>query len=674
MFIQPPDDSDGEETIPADSPASAVGNGTAKQPRIKVGREHVDVVAFAREPFTEGQIPRHEASFLKAVSEQLGDCSPEDTLVRSYARAVTDPATALIKLKSPLDTTGTVQGRVVSVRADLYPLTVVPGPQPRGRTGREFRSTADPVVGTTPAGQISYTYDSPQHLRTATRDAVSRTITGAQKRGRAGEIVATGVRREITGHLAAVHFRDGSATQHILVVRDGITRWATSQMLIWDLVGKAPATAADVIVEKMLPQHLLTDTADERALSKYWMKLVGKVASEYRDGITTEGPSERSVVLRQALRLPATTYLAMEDGGDALPGAVDRIVADIHTDVESWSRDDENFHNAHGVLESMHASGELSLAEYEMCVDPCNLDNPLRRAVAISALMLGEKYELFKREVRRQGLRGAVRAQHVAELLAPVLTEPWSQVKGVGSAWGYAGALPEVESFTPAHPDDYLELVQDAVAGDVDAMSELRLAGSIALIANGIVSTTLVGGSGGAAKKTERMALDELFRGLLATEEGLTQLAVAANAFRPTEPDKRNPLPYVDMSREDRASRDGAGVPAGPGGKGRMDAGDLVGLAKEGLPDSGTKGGGDPTGGDEPLSDQEKASHDLDRNLDELPARVEGLATFLENIGALRLKSERSEALFAAEKVNDMQQQVLRAQAALLSLQFPVTS
>lgn len=547
---------------------------------VQFGAEQVEIISAATDLPSEAELPRHEASFLKAARESLGAQCPDQLAIRSFSRAVFEPASALAKLRAPLDATGAPQGRVRSVRADLWSVAVIPGPQPRGRTGLEHRSTPDPEVTHSRDGLIKYVFDSPRHFVNHTIDAVARTISGAVKRGRPAEILATGVRRDVTTHLAEIAFRDGSVSQFVLVVRDGITRWASTQLLIHGLAGADAVRDSRVIVDEMLPYDALTGR-DSRALSKRWQARSKRLATEYRAGVTSQASSERALTLRQALRLPATTYFAMDQPATDMAAAIERIVADMHTDVEKWSEDDEDFHNARSLFASAHEAGYVPDHIASLVREPGQPAAALQRAVSIAYFAMGAGFEDLKTQMRRQGLGRKVRREHVSRVIAPLLTEPWSSVKGTGKAWRYRGALPEVGTETPTHPANYLDLVAPAARGEVEAMTELRVAGSIALLATDVVSSSLVGGSGAARDRTvPLMSFDTLFEGLVRTERGLTQLALAANAFDPSG--RNNPFPVVNLEAPGQAWYDGGGFPSGPDGE-PLTQKVLATLAQEGV-------------------------------------------------------------------------------------------
>lgn len=70
----------------------------------------------------------------------------------------------------------------------------------------------------------------------------------------------------------------------------------------------------------------------------------------------------------------------------------------------------------------------------------------------------------------------------------------------------------------------------------------------------------MVGGSGGSRFALAfRGSVDAVVAALTRTEEGLTQLALAANAFRPARLARDARLPSVDMTSADRIARDGLG-------------------------------------------------------------------------------------------------------------------
>lgn len=629
-FVEPDHNPDEPGTLDGNDPEQGTTG-----PRVKVGSDLVDVVVQAPAPALEN-LPRHESSFLKTMTASLGRQSPEPDLLRSYSRAVADPATALAKVSGPWDWTGTVHGPVMSVKADLLTCATLPGPQPRGRTGRSYRSASEPVVDHTDTGQIRLTFESVDHLVLWLTESIARTAARGIKRGRHLEIAATGIRREVAGHLAILSFRDGTADQAVVLVRDGITRWTCAHVLRLGLHSKSPEAAAKAIVADLIPTAKLAGTTDGRALSKHLHDRAKKVQGEYEDNLVAGRQNERAFLLRQSTRMPAITHLALAEGTTGMAAALDRIVADVHTDVEAWEDEDADFHNVRAVLEAMHEAGSLPRGLYDLVTAPDAL-TPLRRAVTLAEYAMGTGYVPVKTEMRRQGLHKAVQAHRVSALFGPVLTEPWSVVKGVGNVWGYSGALPVLKrQVALRHPGDYLDLVGPALNGDGDARDELRLAGGIALIANGVVTTSLIGGAGGSKGTSKRMALTTLFDRLCKSEVGLTQLAVAANTFDPTA--AKNPVPAVDLARSDRVKRDNVGAPVGPNSGPGITGQDLMALVGPG-PDEDD----DPGPGPDPQAD-------LEESLSELDASTAALTGLVTNIQRLRVEAAAKNPVIATDK------------------------
>ncbi len=635
-FLQPAADPVGD--------AAMAPVGDREHPVLHIGNAAIEVVALAPAPSLV-TLPRHEASYLKAIETALGVRAPEPGLVRTLSRAVADPTQALAKLGAPLDWTGTAHGPVISIRADVLASGVLPGPQPRGRTGRDYRSAPEPSVEHTDRGQVRLVFDDVEHFVKWLQDSIARTMDRAIRRNRHLEIAATGVRRDVACHLAVLSFRDGSADQYVVLVRDGISRWTSAQVLRLGLESKAPADAAAQIVSALVPKAKLTATTDTRALSKQMHVVATKVQQEYEGNLTPSGPTERAILLRQANRMPATIHLALRDDGPGLAAAIDRIVADVHTDVEKWDEEDADYHQARTVLEAMHDNGVLSDEVYQLV----GIENtsPMRRAVSLAAFAMGEGFEPIKTEMRRQGIFKSVWARRVTELMGPVITEPWSQIKGVGTVWGYDGALPVLgRTLVPSHPDDYLDLVRPALDNDDDARDELRVAGSIALISNGVVTTSIIGGAGG-SKRRDRMSLNTLFARLSAAEEGLVQLAIAANTFAPDS--GVNPVPAVDMTQPDRIRRDGAGAPAGGQGGTGMLGQDLVALAKRLVPE--TEDPDDPTPDDDPVVTADRAVTD---GLEALEDAIDNMAASLDQIERNRVPGGRVSPVVASTKAQEM--------------------
>lgn len=627
-----------KEPIESGRPAIAVGELIAELANLQI-------TARLRPRPTIGRVRSRPGQLItKALTEATSGVafSAPPEAGRTIARTTDDPDMAAAQIAGAFRV-ATPEGELLAAHYEASTPMLLPGPQPRGMSTTRVGDPLWPAA-TIREGIPCYEFDSPAAHRRTTAGDIARTVHDLRARKRPAEILATGVRQELATHLAILTFRDGTPDQWVILIRDGITRWTACMMLGVGIADGEKLTAKQVgdrIVEALLPAGRLAriDNADayqtaQHALRTAWLR-------EYEaDTLPARGnlePSlgQRAIHLNQMIVVPTRLYLPTDVYGEMI-GAIDRMVADIHTGQEKWDDDDQNFKQTLDILYAMHRQADLSDGELALVLEVDDELNPLARAAMIAKLLLNDKYAQFKAQIRRQGTYGAVHLHHAVDLLAAVISRPWAGVKPLGSAWTYKGVLdsefPHFSHIRLSSPKSYLDLVPLAVDGDQDALRELRLVGSIALVANGRVSTTLLGGSGGAKERVRRIPFAELFRGLVATHKGLTQLALAADWFHADFEPASDPLPAVDMDAPGFASLDSNGHVrnAAIGG---VQMQQLVDLALEGLqlPDD------DPDDDVDPI---EHARTLMEDRLKQLASDAEGLNTLVKSINELRGRAQ----------------------------------
>ena len=138
----------------------------------------------------------------------------------------------------------------------------------------------------------------------------------------------------------------------------------------------------------------------------------------------------------------------------------------------------------------------------------------------------------------------------------------------------------------------------------------------------------VVGGSGGSKTKLDfRGAVNITIDALTQTDEGLTLLAIAANAFKPAQKAEKSRLPAVDMEREDRVQRDKAKQPV------RVTEKQIASLAAEGDPTRATNKHDE----DDDSSDEQQTDEELLQGLAaELPDAAAALLKDVEQVKRLR--------------------------------------
>lgn len=564
--------------------------------------------------------------------------SPPPEAGRAISRTTDDPTAADAQIAGAFRV-ATPEGELLAAHYEASTPMLLPGPQPRGMSATRASEPLWPVP-TIRDGIPCYHFPDVAAYRATTSGDITRTVHDLRARKRPAEILATGVRQELATHLAFLTFDDDTPDQLVVLIRDGITRWTACMMLGLGIAAGERLTAKQVagqIVDHLLPVARVSPTTHADAFQTAQHAVRTAWLREYdADQLPAHGDEPRSlgqraIHLNQILVVPTRLYLPTDVNGEMI-GAIDRMVADIHTGQEKWDDDDQFFKQTLDILHAMHRQGVLSDDELALVIDVDDEQHALARAAQICKLLLHDKYMEFKAEMRRQGTYSAVHLHHAVEILAPVLSRPWAGIKPLNSAWTYKGVLDPAfpkSGLVLRSPNSYLDLVPLAMDGDADANAELRLVGAIALVANGRVSTTLIGGSGGAAKRTRRITFVELFKGLLATRKGLTQLALAADWFHPDYGPAVDPLPAVDMDAEDFASLDANGH-VREASKGGVQISELVDLALEGIKVSPE---------DKPDPDVDpvtKARNDMEQRLKELAEDAEALNALVASISELR--------------------------------------
>lgn len=628
-----------EETRDAGRPALADGELFAEL-------DNQTITARLRPRPTTGRVRSRPGQLLaKALTQATSSVAFTAPLEagRVIARTTDDPDMASAQITGAFRV-ATPEGELLAAHYEASTPMLLPGPQPRGMSTTRAGDLLWPAP-TIRDGIPCYNFDSPAAHRTTTVGDIARTVRDLRDRKRPAEILATGVRQELATHLAILTFNDGTPDQWVVLIRDGITRWTACMMLGLGIADGEKLTAKQVgerIVDHLLPAARLAqiDNGDayqsaQHAVRTAWLR-------EFQaDQLPTRGDEgaslgQRAIHLNQMLVVPTRLYLPTDVNGEMI-GAIDRMVADVHTGQQKWNDDDQFFKQTLDVIYAMHRQAALTDEELTLVLEVDEDQHPLDRAARIAKLLLHDKYGAFKAQVRRQGTYGAVHLHHAVEILAAVLSRPWAGIKPLGSAWSYKGvfdpSFPEVARVRLRSPKSYLDLVPLALQGDVDAKLELRLVGAIALVANGKVSTSLLGGSGGAKRRVRRITFIELFRGLLATEKGLLQLALAADWFHAGYEPGSDPLPAVDLNADGYASVDSNGHvrDAAVGG---VTTQRLVDLALEGLQLADEDD-------DEPDVDPiAKARAEMEDRLKDLAADAEALSTLVDSIGELRTKAQ----------------------------------
>lgn len=666
-------------------------------------RDHIDITRLNPAPAVP-DVKRAEQRALTAMARHAALAGFPAAAVRALVRSTVAQAELLDRLGSAADLESSTDGEALLFPAGLNPFAVLTAPQPRSRSKGRAAGVADPGVTSTPQGLTVYTYDSPEHLRQQQTDNVRRSLGAGLKRKRHHEIIATGVRRPVLAEVARIEFRDGTPAQWAVFVRDGITRLSVELALLLDLTKKSPLIAAEKIGQAMVPVAELArlrgrpaagDSTQKvsRTLIEAGMKAYKEQAKVYAANVDPdENPTAEGLLIRQAGLLPARVAVRAFTSTGVMAhvkDAMTSLVADQHTGTESWESEDESLFNVERALDlavERRVSGlgqdvvDLFVGRVPYTdVDEVFMLSPAPNRAGVrymtslfATLTHPDRYEGVKAALRaKQGQRSVYWKGYIGDV-APLANQHWADVKPMGKIWGYAGGpAPEQlvrRGITLRHPEDYLTLVAAAVAGDVDARAELCLAGGAALMSDGYITTAIIGGSGGAKSKLVwRGQPDELLRLLSSAEEGLTQLALAANAFDPAVKAVKAWVPLVDLDDPQKTRRDGIGTPL------RLTEPDLAAMAaaaeaalKAAAADGGGAGSASADGdSDDPADDDITAEERLERLVESVPGAVARVAHLLEEIETVRTEAGMHGPAFSAEDVATLSNELMAAAMTL---------
>ncbi|MFH0175290.1 hypothetical protein ACIA6D_08280 [Streptomyces cacaoi] len=564
---------------------------------------------------------------------EAGNANPAtplpDAAWQAVARSTTGPDGLAVQLRSTEEEPNgllmveNVEGatlRSVVTRVRLNEM--LPGIQPR--TGMEVMEIADPQVqGITSEGRpcavIGYRYKDLQHLR----DHMWQTIHGTLSlNSYAVSILARGVTRNVITHPVEITFEDGTDPLYSLVVRDGITRMASS----WAVLagpGAEPAEAATLAVDSLLGKPGAAPTTGSSPLGERlaasrerWRQ---GLREEFAQEMAAPEPGVRAAQIAQTFVLPAQIAVGAEGHPDHLlasedifDDAIRSVLASVHVEFKQWDTAAQNVEVATRALKRVIQLGDAQVRKsdlqvvYGLAVGRITVEElpqvfagdppgtALWRGVyLVHALSRPELLERLKDQAkaikggRRMGLKG------FAELLGPLIDLPWRSRKKLvtaqaRNAWNNGGVLTAdvVGEWEPHPTDDFTSLVAPALAGDIDARCTLAVAGGMALIADKLLTRNV--GSALSAPREKggvpfRADVSLVIEGLSeeGNELGLWTLALAANRFRSddlpenavtmrqlTRKEKSQDgtdTPYVhfkvDLEAEDKIARDADGVP-----------------------------------------------------------------------------------------------------------------
>ncbi|MFQ6197818.1 hypothetical protein [Streptomyces sp. NPDC000405] len=552
-----------------------------------------------------------------------------DAALQAVARAMTNPEGGAVLLQPTEQEPGgllleeNVEGATLrTFNTQVWLSELLPGIQPR--TGMEVMDVPDPqVVGTTEGGEpcavVRYRYKSLQHLKDHIRQTIHSTLA---LNSYAVSILSRKVTRPLITHPVEFTFEDGTEAIHALVVRDGITRLASS----WAVIagpGAEAAEAADLMVESLFGRVLGASVADGRTLAERlatvredWRR---RLANEFHRAISGPELDDRGVHIAQTYVVPAQVAVGAEGHPghllapeDVFDDAMRSILASVHVEFKAWDSAAQNVEVATRALKRVIQLGDAPVAKESLQVvyglamgrtvpedlpreygDDRLPGTALWRGIQlIHALTRPELYERLKDQAKIIKGGSRMSAKGFAELLGPIIDLPWRSAKKAVSkqarnAWGNGGVLTRdvLKEWEPVFTDDFTTLVEPAMKGDADARCTLAVAGGIALIADKLltrnVGSTLMAPKekGGVAFRSDvHLVIEDLSS--QGNESGLWTLALTANRFRSDAlPENAQSVRQfvrrdrkddegrayvhlkVDMEQPDKVARDENGVP-----------------------------------------------------------------------------------------------------------------
>ncbi|MFJ4904211.1 hypothetical protein ACIQCR_01430 [Streptomyces sp. NPDC093249] len=458
--------------------------------------------------------------------------------------------------------------RSIVTRVHLSEL--LPGIQPR--TGMEVAQTPDPLVqGITDqslaCSMVRYVYQDIAHLRNHVWQTIHDTLS---LNSYAPSILARKITRNLITHPVEIAFEDDTEPFHAVVVRDGITRLASS----WSVLagptadhGAAASTAVEALFGNV-PGKGSAPLGDRLAGTREaWRQ---SLREEFTQENGPEAPTLRAVQIAQTCVVPAQIAVGVESHAgrrlaaeDVFDDAIRSVLASVHVEFKQWDPAAQNVEVATRALRRVIQQGDSLVSQddlrtiYGLAVGRIPVDkipsifpgnppgNALWRSVyLVHALTRPELLERLKDQAKaikggkRMGLKG------FAELLGPIIDVPWRSHKKLvatqaRNAWGNGGVLTAdvTKEWDPIPTADFTTLVAPALAGDRNARCTLAVAGGVALIADKLLTRNV-----GSALLTAKAKGGVPFRADVSqviedlsqqnNELGLWVLASVANGFR----------------------------------------------------------------------------------------------------------------------------------------------
>ncbi|GGT27523.1 hypothetical protein GCM10010207_28940 [Streptomyces atratus] len=584
------------------------------------GDEEFTVSGFERS-LPELSSVTDRTALVRAGHDSVGTAIDMDSW-HAVARGMVAPASAAAQLRSQKGQTSAlieehVEGATLrSLHTRVWLTELFPGLQPR--TGQEALPIGDPEVhgDVGPDGEphacVVYTYRDLTHLR----DHLRQTFTATRRANPNPydqSILSRRITRAVIAHPGRLEFADGTESIDVLVVRDGITRLTSAWALLTDQETPDPERIAETATRLLLAEKPQRRGATEKPLSQRMalgrQEALAGLRAEFYKGLGPQQPADRSVRLGQTLVVPAQIAVGLRrHGNTGLPpgeifdDAIRSILAAVHVEFRAWESAAQNVEVGSRALRRVHLGGKagpnlldgivaLALGHRppedlrEIYHDQRIPGTALWRAVYLThSLTRPEIFDQVKRHAKDIKGTRLMKTVGYAEILGPIIDLPWrgtksDSLKQARNAWANGGVLTKrvMDSWSPVPCDDFTTLIPLALAGDRDAQQTLAVAGGNALVADKMITRNV----GSAVGRTVpwRSDVNQVVAGLAEHEEGLWQLAFAANAFDPDSECANSfttaqtlgrdqsgmyTVPDVDLEQPDRIRRDRGGVAVQP--------------------------------------------------------------------------------------------------------------
>jgi hypothetical protein len=511
----------------------------------------------------DGTDVKERSAFVRAAG--AAQINLDEDALHTVARALTSPGTAAAIVKQGLLTTeviGPVNLALLSGHAFLT--EVVPLLQPRA-SGYAY-SVDPPRVGGNvgeagPAAEVTLTFRNEQHLHDFMVQTVEQTI--AHGDDYSPSILAKKVARPILTHVVDVRFEDGAESFKVLAVRDGITRvvcsWKAQQPAL------TPAQLGAFMSGKLLARKPVRAAAANETVRRARGRddVAQGMRGVFVAGAAGQTPSEAAIRIAQTFTLPVQICLDLEEHAPSSVAAearfedtVQAVISSIHGEFKPWEDAavessaimraiPRAVHTQHlGADVAELAVGARGVEDMPNVFGPKAPATPLWRGVYLAA-WLGHPYEMAGIKQHLRELTGArsITNKAFVSYMATVFDLPWRRYKAATErqarrAWANGGPLPrEVlnTNWDPVPTDDFLTLVEPALAKEKNARNTLMVAGGVALVADKLLMSN-VGSALSGGQVPFRANVDTVIEGLAQSEYGLCLLAHAANAFDHTRP------------------------------------------------------------------------------------------------------------------------------------------